>query len=109
MSRYCVIGSGISGATIANLLSKNHSVDLFDKARGPGGRSSFKRLDKIKGFDHGTQYISPKSPAFKKFINNLINKKILKKWSGNHLFLNKVKKENKNHLRLKLLVVYYQR
>ena len=49
MSRYCVIGSGISGATIANLLSKKHSVDLFDKARGPGGRSSFKRLDKDKG------------------------------------------------------------
>jgi predicted NAD/FAD-binding protein len=48
MSRYCVIGSGISGATIANLLSKKHSVDLFDKARGPGGRSSFKRLDKKK-------------------------------------------------------------
>ena len=71
MSRYCVIGSGISGATIAHLLSKKHSVDLFDKARGPGGRSSFKRLDKTKGFDHGTQYISPKSPAFKKFINNL--------------------------------------
>ena len=79
MSGYCVIGSGISGATIANLLSKNHSVDLFDKARGPGGRSSFKRLDKDKGFDHGTQYISPKSPAFKKFVNNLIQKKILKK------------------------------
>jgi predicted NAD/FAD-dependent oxidoreductase len=74
MSKYCVIGSGISGATIANLLSKNHSVDLFDKARGPGGRSSFKRLDKDKGFDHGTQYISPKSPAFKKFINILIKK-----------------------------------
>ena len=60
MSRYCVIGSGISGATIANLLNKKYSVDLFDKARGPGGRSSFKRLDKAKGFDHGTQYISPK-------------------------------------------------
>jgi predicted NAD/FAD-dependent oxidoreductase len=95
MSRYCVIGSGISGATIANLLSKNHSVDLFDKARGPGGRSSFKRLDKDKGFDHGTQYISPKSPAFKKFINILIKKKILKKWSGKHLFLNKAKKKIK--------------
>ena len=48
MSRYCVIGSGISGATIAHLLSQKHSVDLFDKARGPGGRSSFKRLDKTK-------------------------------------------------------------
>ena len=100
MSRYCVIGSGISGATIANLLNKNHSVDLFDKARGPGGRSSFKRLDKAKGFDHGTQYISPKSLAFKKFVNFLIKKKILKKWSGIHLFLNKTKKENKNHLKI---------
>ena len=58
MSNFCVIGSGISGATIANLLSKKNSVDLFDKARGPGGRASFKRLDKTKGFDHGTQYIS---------------------------------------------------
>jgi renalase len=100
MSRYCVIGSGISGATIANLLSKKHSVDLFDKARGPGGRSSFKRLDKARGFDHGTQYISPKSLAFKKFVNTLIKKKILKKWVGSHLFLNKAKKENKNHLKI---------
>ena len=74
MSNVCVIGSGISGATIANLLSKKYSVDLFDKARGPGGRASFKRLDQLKGFDHGTQYISPKTPAFKKFINELIKK-----------------------------------
>ena len=74
MNKYCVIGSGISGATIANLLSKKYSVDLFDKARGPGGRSSFKRLNKKKGFDHGTQYISPKTSNFKKFINNLIKK-----------------------------------
>ena len=79
MSNFCVIGSGISGATIANLLNKKHSVDLFDKARGPGGRSSFKRLDKETGFDHGTQYISPKNPVFKKFINTLIKKKNIKK------------------------------
>ena len=64
MSSFCVIGSGISGATIANLLSKKYSVDLFDKARGPGGRASFKRLDQLKGFDHGTQYILPKTSAF---------------------------------------------
>ena len=100
MSSFCIIGSGISGATIANLLSKKHSVDLFDKARGPGGRSSFKRLDKAKGFDHGTQYISPKSPAFKKFIKGLIKKKVLKNWGGTHLFLHKVKKEKKNHTKV---------
>ena len=100
MSTYCVIGSGISGATIANLLSKKHSVDLFDKARGPGGRASFKRLDKLKGFDHGTQYISPKSSSFKNFVQKLIKKKVLKTWDGKHLFLNKIKKENKNHLKI---------
>ena len=100
MSTYCVIGSGISGATIANLLSKKHSVDLFDKARGPGGRASFKRLDKLKGFDHGTQYISPKSSSFKNFVQKLIKKKVLKTWDGKHLFLNKIKKENKNHLNI---------
>ena len=100
MSSFCVIGSGISGATIANLLSKKHSVDLFDKARGPGGRSSFKRLDKKKGFDHGTQYISPKTPMFKKFIKELIIKKILKNWKGKHLFLHGDKKEKKNHVKV---------
>ena len=85
MSNFCVIGSGISGATIANLLSKKHSVDLFDKARGPGGRASFKRLDKTKGFDHGTQYISHKNLAFKRFLEKLKKKKVLKYWNGKHL------------------------
>ena len=65
MSEFCVIGSGISGATIANLLNKKNTVILFDKARGPGGRASFKRIRGNIGFDHGTQYFSPKTPGFK--------------------------------------------
>ncbi len=100
MSSFCVIGSGISGATIANLLNKKHSVDLYDKARGLGGRSSFKRLDKIRGFDHGTQYFSPKTPEFKRFTKKLIEKKILKIWKGNHKFLSDKKKENKKHVKV---------
>ena len=100
MTSYCVIGSGISGATIANLLSKKYSVDVYDKARGPGGRSNHKRLDKLRGFDHGTQYISPKSLAFKKFTKKLIDKKVLKVWGGEHKFLSVTKKENKNHLKI---------
>ena len=100
MSSFCIIGAGISGATIANLLSRKHAVDLYDKARGPGGRSSFKRLDKLRGFDHGTQYFSPKTPEFKRFTKNLIEKKILKIWGGNHKFLSQKKKENKKHLKI---------
>ena len=100
MSSFCVIGSGISGATIANLLNKKHNVDLYDKARGLGGRSSFKRLDKIRGFDHGTQYFSPKTPEFKRFTKKLIEKKILKIWDGNHKFFSDKKKENKKHVKV---------
>ena len=100
MSDYCVIGSGISGATIANLLNKKFKVNLYDKGRGPGGRASFKRIKGKIGFDHGTQYFSPKTIEFKKFTNRLIKIKILKKWSGNHIFLNSKKKENKKHIKI---------
>ena len=74
----CVLGSGIAGSTIANLLSKKYSVHVFDKARGPGGRSSNKRLKKNLSFDHGVQYITPKSKTFKKFTQKLFKKKNLK-------------------------------
>ena len=100
MKDFCIIGSGISGATIANALSKKYSLEVYDKARGVGGRSSNKKLNKNESFDHGTQYISPKSIEFKRFIKDLIRKKIVKKWEGKHLFLNKDKKENKKHIKI---------
>ena len=70
MIDFCILGSGISGSTIANLLSKKYSVKVFDKARGPGGRSSNKRFKNNLSFDHGVQYISPKSKEFTKFITD---------------------------------------
>jgi len=100
MKDFCIIGSGISGATIANILSKKYSLDVYDKARGVGGRSSNKKFNKKESFDHGVQYISPKSKRFKSFIKDLINKKILKKWTGNHIFLNENKKEDKSHIKI---------
>jgi len=53
MIDFCVLGSGIAGSTIAKQLSKKYSVHVFDKARGPGGRSSNKRFKKnlIDDFD----------------------------------------------------------
>ena len=76
MKDFCIIGSGNSGATIANALRKKYSLDVYDKARGVGGRSSNKKLNMKESFDHGVQYISPKSIEFKKFIKDLIRKKI---------------------------------
>ena len=85
MIDFCILGSGIAGSTIANLLSKKYSVHVFDKARGPGGRSSNKRFKNNLSFDHGVQYISPKSKLFIKYIQKLYKNKILKSWDDNHL------------------------
>ena len=95
MLDYCVIGSGISGSTIANYLVKKNLVKVFDKANGLGGRSSYKRFKGKIGFDHGVQYISPKSREFKNFTKLLV-----KQWKGKHSFINTKVKENKKHVKL---------
>ena len=100
MLDYCIIGSGISGSTIASYLKKNYSVKVFEKARGVGGRSSFKRYKGKIGFDHGLQYLSPRSKEFKSFTNKLIKIKILKHWRGDHEFLNQKVKKVKKHVKL---------
>ena len=53
MKDFCIVGNGIAGSTIANLLSKKYSVEIFDKARGPGGRASNRRYEDNLSFDHG--------------------------------------------------------
>tara|TARA_B100001059_G_C17764521_1_gene544811 strand:- start:198 stop:1160 length:963 start_codon:yes stop_codon:yes gene_type:complete len=94
MMDFCILGSGIAGSTIANLLSKKYSVQVFDKARGAGGRCSNKRFKKNLSFDHGVQYISPKSKKFIRFSKKLLKNKIFKTWDGNHLDLTLEKKYN---------------
>ena len=100
MLDFCIIGSGISGSTIANCLNKKYKLCLYDKAKGVGGRSSFKRYKGKIGFDHGLQYLSPRSKEFKSFTNGLIKKKIIKYWKGNHKFLNERVKRDKKHVKL---------
>ena len=95
MLDFCIIGSGVSGSTIAHILSKKYNVEIFDKARGLGGRASNKRFLKKQSFDHGVQYISPRSKSFKKFVQFLFKKKELKIWDGYHLDFTFEKKENK--------------
>ncbi len=85
MKDFCILGAGIAGSTIANLLSKKYEVEVFDKARGVGGRSSNRRYKKKLSFDHGAQYISPNSKKFLKFLFELEKNKVVKKWNGNHL------------------------
>ena len=93
MKDFCIVGSGLAGSTIAKLLAKKYSVEIFDKARGPGGRASNRRYKANESFDHGLQYVSPRSKEFKKFILSLKKKKIITEWPGNHIDLT-LKKKN---------------
>ena len=85
MIDFFVLGSGLSGSTIANLLSKKYSVEIIDKAKGVGGRSSNKKVSGSISFDHGLQYYSSKNTKFKIFLNKFIKSKVLKYWDGNHI------------------------
>jgi renalase len=88
MIDYCVLGAGLAGSTIANLLTKKYSVEVFDKARNPGGRTSNRRYKNTLSFDHGAQYFKPKLKEFDRFLKKLEKIKVVKKWIGNHIDLN---------------------
>ena len=86
MIDFGILGSGLSGSILANLLSNNkYSVEVLDKAKGLGGRAANKRFKNKFSFDHGLQYYSPKNKGFHKFILDLQKKKIIKTWDGDHL------------------------
>lgn len=66
--RVAIVGAGMAGLSCADRLKRaGHSVSLFDKGRGPGGRMSTKRMQTPLGethVDHGAQYFTVRDPAF---------------------------------------------
>ncbi|NQY12596.1 MAG: NAD(P)-binding protein [Henriciella sp.] len=68
--RIAIIGAGLAGLTLAEKLSGSHTVTVFEKARGPGGRMSTRRASPF-GFDHGAQYFTAQSPEFQAFLDTL--------------------------------------
>ena len=83
MKKIGIIGSGFSTSVLCYYLNEKDII-IFEKARGPGGRSSTRKVDNIGVFDHGLQYISPKNKEFKDYILNL---KLIKQWDGEFIEL----------------------
>ncbi len=62
--KIAIIGAGIAGTSAASLLiDQGHSVDIFEKSRGLGGRLTTKRLDWAH-IDTGAQYFTARDPRF---------------------------------------------
>ena len=86
-----IIGSGISGLTLANLLKDKFRVSVFEKARGSSGRLSTRREAGFH-FDHGAPFFSVRSSLFKEFLSPLIKKEVVAPWQAKYIeFENKVR------------------
>ena len=89
MQNVAVIGAGITGITLANLLQKKVNLTVFEKSRGVGGRMATRRAEPYQ-FNHGAQYFKIENKEFKVFLQPLMQNKIIKPLETNHIeILNK--------------------
>ncbi|MEO0652310.1 MAG: FAD-dependent oxidoreductase, partial [Planctomycetota bacterium] len=80
--RIAVIGAGLSGLAAARTLADhNHTVTVFDKARGPAGRTSHRRADPF-AFDHGAQYFTARDPRFVRWVDAWRHDGLVAPWEG---------------------------
>jgi renalase len=82
--KVAVIGAGMAGlACAAQLMSKGHVVNVFEKARGPGGRMSTRRVSvgtQELQFDHGAQYFTAREAAFVAQVATWENAEVVARW-----------------------------
>lgn len=76
--RIAVVGAGLAGATCAkDLSSLGHTVHVFDKSRGPGGRLATRRIDLTDDggtpqrvhLDHGAPGMTVRTTPFRDFLH----------------------------------------
>ena len=88
--KIAVVGAGIAGASCAcNLTVAGHSVHVFDKAHGLGGRLATRRVEWVDRhgqdcatrLDHGAVGITARSTAFQTFVDQALHAGWLARWA----------------------------
>lgn len=75
-----VIGAGLAGLTAARLLSeRGYPVTVFDKGRGPGGRTTTRREGDYS-FDHGCQYLTVRDERFQRYMEAWAEQGVVSPW-----------------------------
>lgn len=83
MSRVAVVGAGLSGLMCARMLHDHGlEVTLFEKSRGPGGRSATRRAEPNLRFDHGAQYFTVRHPSFARYVQTWSKQGAVAEWTG---------------------------
>jgi predicted NAD/FAD-dependent oxidoreductase len=84
--RIAVIGAGLSGLSCANALAEaGASVQVYDKGRGPGGRTSTRHVETAGAelsFDHGAQYFTVRHPRIEARARQWARLGVVAPWEG---------------------------
>ena len=79
MARIAVVGAGLAGLVLAQLLGQDHDVVVFEKSRGVGGRMATRYAGAFE-FDHGAQFFTARSDAFGSFLAPLEKRGVIVPW-----------------------------
>ncbi len=96
MKKMAIIGTGMSGLTLAHLLKNDVEITLFEKARGVGGRMATRRADQFQ-FDHGAQYFTCRSAEFQSFIKPLLENGVIARWDAKYAKFHAAKRIEQKH------------
>lgn len=79
--RIGVVGAGITGLACARELKAcGFDVQVFDKSRGLGGRTSTRRTDSGLRFDHGAQFFTTNDPRFQSMTTDWVSRGVVAEW-----------------------------
>ena len=75
-----VVGAGLSGLMAAqSLQSQGHTVTVFDKGRGVGGRLATRRMDDAT-LDHGAQFFTVRTDEFAQHVEAWLSAGVVHEW-----------------------------
>ena len=92
MKTIALIGAGLSGLVAAQQLRSTAGVTVFEKSRGPSGRLSTRDAPPYQ-FDHGAQYFTARSQAFREFLKPLIAAGHVGEWNAEIVDLDSDRKQ----------------
>lgn len=80
MKRVAIIGAGLSGLVVARHLRDAAHISLFEKSRGVGGRMATRYANGYE-FDHGAQFFTARTAAFREFLQPLVDNRVVTNWT----------------------------
>lgn len=77
-----VVGAGVAGSTCAaRLIQAGLNVTVLDKARGPGGRCSTRRVEE-ETFDHGAAFFTARDATFRQAVGEWVEQGLAAVWGA---------------------------